>query len=77
MRAIFKESWWMLDHSKPIEACNTDVEPGTYELEKIPNPHGHKAPWLVISGTTIGATVGYWREWSQEVSADNPIVLEE
>ncbi|KKQ79955.1 MAG: hypothetical protein UT02_C0019G0005 [Parcubacteria group bacterium GW2011_GWC2_38_7] len=43
------------------------IQPGTYELEKIPFPftEGSSRPdWFVLKGTTIGGACGYWRQFN-------------
>lgn len=37
------------------------VRPGSYELERIANPCGHKVPWLVLKGTEIGMSETFWQ----------------
>jgi len=72
MKATLKRTWEMLDGSKPPAEAKVEVEPGTYELERIPNPHGHDAPWLVLKGTTTGMAEGAWRQWTTGELIDNP-----
>lgn len=60
--ATLKKAWEMVD-AKNSAKEHTIVEPGTYELERIENPYGHNAKWLVLKGTKIGMAEGAWRQW--------------
>lgn len=75
MTAKLKRTWEMLDGSLPIGSPRVMVEPGQYTLERVANPHGFAAPWLVLRGTTIGMAEGAWREWEDEIG-DWQIVIE-
>ncbi|MDO8594857.1 MAG: hypothetical protein Q7R93_05110 [bacterium] len=68
MHLIVKRQWEVLDGSEPRTAPNrlTKIPPGRYEIERIPNPYGHEAPWLVLKGTKIGGTEGSWRQWENK-----------
>ena len=60
IRAIISHKIQLLDYSKPRRRDWVDVQPGTYELEEIPNPRDSSrdaAHWYVIRGTTYGATM--------------------
>jgi len=35
---------------------------GRFKMERVPNPLGFKAPWLVIKGTKIGAAEVFFRQ---------------
>ena len=72
MQAVLKRTWEMLDYSKEGDARKSQVAPGTYDLNRIPNPNGHPGYWLVILGTTIGMAEGAWRQWTNGEVADNP-----
>jgi len=39
------------------------LPPGTYQLERIACPLGHRCNWLVIAGTVIGMAEGAWQDW--------------
>ncbi len=73
-----KKDWPATDAKNNISA--TTISIGRHEMERIPNPLGHKdAPWLVLKGTLIGATEGSWRQWTKDSKnpegplATNPI----
>lgn len=70
IRATTKRVWEMLDYSKPRNEDKTELQPGTYELERISNPHGFEGNWLVVKGTTIGMSEGAWKQWINGVLAD-------
>jgi hypothetical protein len=54
------------------------VHAGRHEVERVPNPFGHKeAPWLVLKGTLIGATEAFWRDWGSPDWGDNQIIVED
>lgn len=36
---------------------------GTHQLERIRCPTGHDCNWLVLPGTKIGMSEGYWKDW--------------
>ncbi len=72
MQATLKRVWEMLDYSQSGNSRKVNVEPGTYELERIPNPSGYEGSWLVIKGTTIGQSEAAWRQWKNGVLIDNP-----
>lgn len=44
-------------------ATRVPTGPGTFELERVANPRGHEAPWLVLKGTLVGMTEGAWKNW--------------
>ncbi len=54
------------------------VGPGILHLQRIENPFGHAgAPWLVLSGTRIGATEAYWRQFPVECYGEDGIEVRE
>ena len=53
MFATLGREWELLDGKTKHFA---KVAPGRYELEKIPNPFGHEASWLVLKGAMGGIT---------------------
>ena len=62
---ILKREWLMCDG---ISASNhVTVPAGRHEMERIANPFGHPAPWLVMKGTQIGATEGSLRSWANGI----------
>lgn len=78
-----KRVWEMIDYSKSLDNGRSEVQPGTYELERIPHPRGLEGNWLVLKGTTVGMHENAWRQWTTSGSDMNPmwddaeIVLEE
>src|SRR5215207_1010530 len=42
------------------------IPAGEHAVERVRNPFGHAAPWLVLKGTLIGACEGFWRDWEQD-----------
>ena len=50
---------------------------GRYEVVRIPNPYGHKDPWLLVKGTTMGAAEGWWRDWSDPGYGEYQINVED
>jgi hypothetical protein len=63
IQAILKRTWIFLDHSIQKRDDSVEVKPGTYELERIPNPRGHEGYWFIIKGTTIGGGEKSWRQF--------------
>jgi hypothetical protein len=63
MTAELHASWELIDGSTP-DKTKVEVKPGVYDLERIPNPYGHDAAWLVLKGTKIGGAEGWWRDWT-------------
>ncbi len=65
MFMTLKRTWEALDGSKASkgEARVIIIPAGRHEIERVPNPYGHPAPWLVLKGTLIGAAEGSWRQW--------------
>jgi hypothetical protein len=60
MFATLKRTWDLIDGETHKRV---PVKPGRYELDRIFNPFGHIAPWLVLKGTKIGQAEGAWRDW--------------
>jgi len=57
--------------------CSVPVSPGNYELERVLDPlMGGKDPWLVIKGTKIGFSEGWWRSHSHPSWGNQQIVIE-
>lgn len=55
--------------NKVVEGKREDyvLPSGTYEVERIKCPiEGMSSYWYVLKGTTIGAAVGWWRDWEDE-----------
>ena len=55
MTMVLKTSMHLTDCSSG-EPRFTSVKEGEHKVEIIPNPLGHKEPWLVLEGTKIGAS---------------------
>jgi hypothetical protein len=71
-----KRNWEIVDHSKPEAQSRVDLVAGEYELERIPHPYGDRGHWLILRGTTFGASENWWRDWSG-CEDDFQIVVEE
>ena len=71
MIAILKKTWELIDGASNGRA-KVQAGPGEVELERIPNPYGHQADWLVLKGTRIGMAEGAWRQWQNGNIVDNP-----
>ncbi len=71
LKATLNRRWNFPDSSKG-QGGTTWMEPGTYDLERIPYPFPEdavdpKPDWLVfVDNATVGAAVGWWDEWSPE-----------
>lgn len=61
MQMILKRDWQALDGSESDKIAV--IPAGCHEVERVPNPFGHRAPWLVLRGTLIGGSEGSWRQW--------------
>ena len=76
MYLVLKRDWEALDASKPEVGDRQAVIPrGRHEIERVPNPYAAKgflAPWLVLKGTLIGGTEGFWRQWENETLVSDP-----
>jgi hypothetical protein len=82
IQAILKRHWKMPNGAKTSRENREEVEvaPGNYELDRVPNPFGHKAPWLVLKGTLIGMAEGAWRQWINDADTqwdDFEIIIDE
>lgn len=75
MKATLRRTWDLLDYSHPQDLGGKypvrKVEPGVYEVERIPNPASFAGDWLVIKGTTIGQSEGAWRQWGADEVGGN------
>lgn len=60
MRVTLKRTWELIDSQS--RRC-VEVSPGTYAVEKIPNPFGHPGFWFVLAGTRVGMACGAWTQW--------------
>lgn len=72
--ATLKQDWEMINADNDRVAV---VTAGVHELERIENPFGHAAPWLVIKGTKIGQAEGAWRQWSDSKNEKWLILIKE
>ena len=84
MKAILKQEWDVLDFSKRRGEKDRHVKigPGTFELERIPNPFYPDRYCLVLKGTTIGMSEPAFRQWRDDdnttgVQGDDEIWIEE
>jgi hypothetical protein len=76
MYLILKRAWEVNDASKPHGQRKTTIPAGRHEVEEIPNPLGFpNAPWLVLKGTLIGSTKGFWKQW-KDYNDDFQVVVE-
>ena len=75
---VIRSPYNLIDASNPDDKENRDrhvLQPGEYEVERIPNPYGHEnAPWIVLKGTKIGSTEGSIRQWWNETENWEPWV---
>lgn len=46
--------WEQINFRTKNFADSPAIEPGTYAVERVANPRGDEAPWLVIVGTEVG-----------------------
>lgn len=70
MHMVLKREWTATsaDDGRAVK-----IGPGRFEIERIPNPFGHKdADWLVLKGTKTGATKNYWLSWGPNQTLNNP-----
>lgn len=56
MKIRVAKRFHLLDYTKKKGEDWVVIEPGDYEVKEIPNPKGGDRPWLVLKGTTVGAT---------------------
>lgn len=61
MFMILKRDWPALDASRTTLRAAT-IPTGRHEIERVPNPLGFTAPWLVLKGTLVGGSEGSWRQ---------------
>ena len=63
MQAKIKKTFQVLEHVAPNGLKGQNIEAGTYELERIPNPRPDgESHWLVLKGTTIGMLEEAWKK---------------
>ncbi len=70
MFLVLKQDWDVLDATKEKGSRKTTILAGRHEIERIANPCGHDAVWLVLKGTLIGATEGSLREFPEYVTIE-------
>ncbi len=87
MKLIFKKSFGLIDAGPTLfgdkivqgRAFAPDgsgrrlVPIGEYNAQQIPNPYDHEMPWIIISGSMIGASVASLTQWGD----DGIIVLDD
>lgn len=77
MNLVLKTGWDAIDGSSPNKS-KVIITAGRHEVERIQNPFGHEdAPWLVLKGTKIGATEGFWRQWKGSEWNEYEVVIED
>jgi hypothetical protein len=77
IKATTKRSWRLLDGASDNKhVAYVVIDPGEHELERIHCPLGHDCNWLVLKGTLIGASEGWWRDWSEPKYDEFQIVIE-
>lgn len=72
IKATLKRDWEVHDASNPPKAPTKILAPGTYELERIPNPLGYQGNWLVLVGTKTGMAENAWRQWINGTIMNDP-----
>lgn len=79
MYMTLKRKWEAFDGSKERSdpTRKTSIPAGRHEIERIPCPYPDtKANWLVLKGTKIGGSEGWWRQWEGETD-DMQVIIEE
>lgn len=77
MKAILLRTWEMMDYTDDPKK-KVKVPAGEYQVERIPNPYGHKNYWLILKGTTTGMSEGSWRGFSgSDIPEYNITLIEE
>jgi RimJ/RimL family protein N-acetyltransferase len=75
MKLIVKRNWNGCDgadlNNRPI------ISIGIHEVERIPNPYGYSGYWIVLKGTLIGASEGFWRQWEGKEWDDFEVILKD
>ena len=78
MYLVLKRDWDALDGDSDDRNNHVVIPIGRHEVERIENPHGYTAPWLVLKGTKIGGTEGFWRQFEDcDDNDDCKVVIEE
>lgn len=58
-----RRTFEVIDGSGP-KPKKAELPPGRHEMLRVRNPFGHSnADWLVVKGSMIGGTEGYFRSW--------------
>ncbi len=76
MLLILRRPWEAIDASDPENPQDTIIPAGVHEVERIDNPFGRPAPWIVLEGTKIGATRGSWTQWEDSPGDDQVTIIE-
>ena len=71
MTIVLKTEWPFIDGTTDGHT-KVKVGPGGFEVERISNPYGHNAAWLVLKGTKTGMAEGAMREWQNGKTVNNP-----
>jgi hypothetical protein len=78
IKATVKRPLWAIDFSKTAGDDDVQIQPGEYELVRIPNPYRHDAFCLVLKGTLIGMVEAAWIERIKKPGHPSPwVILEE
>ena len=75
MFIVLKRDWEVHDGSQKEKGGT--ITAGRHEIERIDNPLGYDAPWLVLKGTKLGQAEGAWRQWSGPEWEDWEVVIED
>lgn len=69
MQMVLRKEWEAIDGST---GNKTIISAGTHDIERIKNPRGFEAQWLVLKGTVIGGSELSWRQWKNGLLACDP-----
>lgn len=75
MKMITKRTFTVLDGANNGKEVPLPI--GEHEIERVPNPFGHDAPWLVVKGTLIGQVEEAWRQYEGEENGDWEVTIKE
>ena len=72
IRMTVKREWELIDagDGDRKRAAEHTLPPGTHNMERIRNPLGYDGCWLVLKGTRLGASEGFWRQFSSDCDAE-------
>lgn len=74
MKLVTKRPWDAIDFAADIhaDARSVAIPAGEHDVELRPNPAHPHTRILVIEGTMVGATLGFWLQWGPDVLCDEP-----